>query len=127
LTWSYQGTRESYAEKYAQLRAPLEQIATLHPEYGCRRVAAELREALGHPDQPINGKVVPRLHHLWDLPLRRSTRFPVCLVSGMQLFKEVGLVLLPTAWLSVGGAVYMALVGFGFGRVVRAMIRRFFG
>jgi transposase InsO family protein len=72
-TWSYQAGRESYAEKYAQLRAPLEQIATVHPEYGYRRVAAELRETLGHP---VNGKVVRRLHHLWDLPLRRSTRPP---------------------------------------------------
>lgn len=72
-TWYYQAGRRSYAEKYAHLRGPLERIATVHPEYGYRRVTAELSDGLGHR---TNHKVVRQLHQLWDLPLRRSIRPP---------------------------------------------------
>ena len=72
-TWYYQTRRETYAEKYAHLRAPLEAIAEAHPEYGYRRATPELRETHG---QRVNRKVVQRLHRLWDLPLKRAVRPP---------------------------------------------------
>lgn len=73
-TWYYHRKRRpSYAEKYAHLRAPLEEIATKLPEYGYRRTRSELREVYG--EQP-NHKVVQRLHGLWDLPLMRGTKAP---------------------------------------------------
>jgi transposase InsO family protein len=72
-TWYYQSGRRSYADKYAHLRESLESIATAHPEYGYRRVTTELREV---HDSVTNHKVVRRLHQLWELPLKRSTRPP---------------------------------------------------
>lgn len=45
----------------------------MHPDYGYRRTATELREAHG---LVVNQKVVRRLHRLWDLPLLRRTRAP---------------------------------------------------
>jgi transposase InsO family protein len=73
-TWYYHQRRQvPYDQKYRHLRKPLEAIARLHPEYGYRRTAVELRETLG---QPVNHKVVQRLHQLWDLPLIRGTRPP---------------------------------------------------
>jgi putative transposase len=67
------GGKVSYAEKYEHLRVPLELIARSHPEYGYRRAAAELSEMRG---EVINGKVVRRLHKLWDLPILRTVRAP---------------------------------------------------
>lgn len=79
-TWYfYRRRRRDYAEKYWHLRRPLEAIARAHPEYGYRRVTAELRAAWGYY---INHKVVQRLHRLWDLPLLRRTRRPR--PSGIQ-------------------------------------------
>ncbi len=79
-TWYYyQCRRGGYAEKYRHLRRPLEAIARVHPEYGYRRVTAELQATWGHD---INHKVVQRLHRLWDLPLLRRTRRPR--PSGIQ-------------------------------------------
>jgi putative transposase len=73
-TWYYhQHFKQSYTEKYAYLREPLEEIARDHPEYGYRRTTPELRETYGYP---INHKVVQRLHRAWDLPLIRGTRAP---------------------------------------------------
>jgi putative transposase len=72
-TWYYQSQRPSYGEKYAHLHGALEAIAREHPEYGYRRTTTELQEAYG---EPVNEKVVRRLHLLWDLPLVRSTRPP---------------------------------------------------
>lgn len=66
-------------DKYGYLREALEQIARTHPEYGYRRVAVELQRAWG---QPVNAKVVRRLHRLWDLPLLRTARRPR--PSGIQ-------------------------------------------
>ena len=71
-TWYYHTrTRVTYGEKYAHLEVPLKAIAEAHPEYGYRRATAELRETYG---QHVNRKVVERLHRLWDLPLRRTSR-----------------------------------------------------
>lgn len=73
-TWYYhRQPRPSYAEKYAHLREPLEEIATELPEYGYRRTKTELEETYG--EYP-NHKVVQRLHGLWDLPLLRGTKAP---------------------------------------------------
>lgn len=73
-TWYYHRNRKvAYEEKYAHLRPDLEAIARQHPEYGYRRTTVELRETYGHA---TNHKVVQRLHHLWGLPLLRSTRAP---------------------------------------------------
>ena len=72
-TWYYQAQRRTYGEKYEHLRGELEAIAREHPEYGYRRTTTELQETYG---EPVNEKVVRRLHLLWDLPLVRSTRRP---------------------------------------------------
>lgn len=73
-TWYYHTrTRVAYDEKYAHLELPLKAIAEAHPEYGYRRVSAELRETYGHR---VNRKVVARLQRLWDLPLRRTVTRP---------------------------------------------------
>jgi transposase InsO family protein len=45
-TWYYQQKRQSYAQRHAALRAPLERIARKHPEYGYRRATAETQEEL---------------------------------------------------------------------------------
>lgn len=70
-TWYY--PRQSYEEKYAHLRQPLEMIAQQHSSYGYRRTQTELREQYGYD---VNLKVVRRLHRCWELPLLRSTRPP---------------------------------------------------
>jgi len=72
-TWYYQAQRQTYGEKYERLRRALEASAREHPEYGYRRTTTELQETYG---EPVNEKVVRRLHLLWDLPLVRSTRRP---------------------------------------------------
>jgi putative transposase len=74
-TWYYHRTRapQSYEEKYAELRQPLEAIARAHPSYGYRRTVTELGERL---ERVVNHKVVRRLHQCWDLPLQRGTRRP---------------------------------------------------
>jgi len=73
-TWYYhQRCKQSYTEKYAHLREPLERIARDHHEYGYRRTTPELRGSFGHK---INHKVVQRLHRAWGLPLIRGTRAP---------------------------------------------------
>jgi hypothetical protein len=51
----------AYPVKYAHLHAPLEEIARQHPEYGYRRTTSELHESY---QQPVNHKVVLRLHQL---------------------------------------------------------------
>ncbi len=78
-TWYRHQRRRVYADKYGHLREALEQIARTHPEYGYRRVAVELQRTWG---QPVNAKVVRRLHRLWDLPLLRTARRPR--PSGIQ-------------------------------------------
>lgn len=73
-TWYYRAAHpDGYEERRAHLRAPLERIARDHPEYGYRRTTTELRERLG---QPVNEKVVRRLHQCWGLPLLRQTLPP---------------------------------------------------
>ena len=78
-TWYRHQRRRAYADKYGHLREALEQIARTHPEYGYRRVAVELQRTWG---QPVNAKVVRRLHRLWDLPVLRTARRPR--PSGIQ-------------------------------------------
>lgn len=78
-TWYRHQRRRAYADKYGYLREALEQIARTHPAYGYRRVAVELQRTWG---QPVNAKVVRRLHRLWDLPLLRTARRPR--LSGIQ-------------------------------------------
>lgn len=72
-SWYYNVERQSYTQKYAHLREPLEQIARSHPAYGYRRTTTELQEGHG---LPVNHKVVQRLHQEWGLPLMRSVRPP---------------------------------------------------
>lgn len=73
-TWYYhQQQKVSYEQKYAYLRPELEAIAQEHPEYGYRRTTVELKARLG---QPVNHKVVQRLHQLYELKLRRQSRPP---------------------------------------------------
>lgn len=71
-TWYYQ-QRVGYPDKYAALRPVVEGVVRQHPEYGIRRVTAELHER--YP-QVVNHKVVARLLQLWDLALLRSTHAP---------------------------------------------------
>lgn len=79
-TWYYyQHAKVDYAEKYAELRATLEEIALAHPEYGLPRIMVELREAY---NCSVNHKVVERLLGQWDLSLLRNTR--PCKPSGVQ-------------------------------------------
>jgi putative transposase len=78
-TWYRHQRRRAYADRYGYLREALEQIARTHPEYGYRRVAVELQRTWG---QPVNTKVVRRLHRVWDLPLLRVARRPR--PSGIQ-------------------------------------------
>ncbi|MFO8183745.1 MAG: IS3 family transposase [Candidatus Aegiribacteria sp.] len=73
-TWYYHtGEKRSYTDKYSHLREPLEQIAREHSAYGYRRTASELSDMLG---EPINHKVVQRLHKCWNLRIMRSTTSP---------------------------------------------------
>lgn len=73
-TWYYhQKHVVGYEVKHADLRAPLEAIATEHPEYGYRRVRTELAEVY---ERIVNHKVIRRLHQRWDLPLLRRVRRP---------------------------------------------------
>lgn len=62
-----------YQEKYAHLQPTLEQIARQHPAYGYRRTTSELHQSY---QQPVNHKVIQRLHQLWGLALLRTTRAP---------------------------------------------------
>lgn len=72
-TWYYRRKQQvAYEEKYAHLRAELEEIARRWPEYGYRRTTTALREK-GHV---VNQKVVRRLHKSWGLALMRRTRRP---------------------------------------------------
>ena len=67
-TWHYRlCEQESYAQKYAALKAPLMKIARQHPSYGYRKVTKELKER----GWDVNHKVVQRLQNEWDLPLIR--------------------------------------------------------
>lgn len=73
-TWHYWfSQRQSYEEKYADLKAPLEQIAREHPEYGYRRTSTELQEVY---EQAVGEEVVRKLHRLWELSLRRTVKPP---------------------------------------------------
>lgn len=73
-TWYYRVAHPGgYEERRVRLRAPLERIAREHPEYGYRRATTELSARLG---EPINEKVVRRLHQCWGLPLLRQTLPP---------------------------------------------------
>lgn len=73
-TWYYRAAHpESYEQRHASLRPWLERIAREHPEYGYRRTTSELSERLG---EPVNEKVVRRLHRCWGLPLLRQTQPP---------------------------------------------------
>src|SRR5439155_11331584 len=78
-TWYLQQRGVSYADKHAALRPLVEQVVQEHPEYGIRRITAELQE---RHEQRVNRKVVARLVGLWDLALRRSTHAPP--PSGLQ-------------------------------------------
>jgi putative transposase len=70
-TWYYhQNEKVDYEEKYADLRATLEEIAVAHPEYGLPRIMAELRDVY---NCQVNHKVVERLLGLWDLGLLCGT------------------------------------------------------
>lgn len=72
-TWYYQRKQPDYEQKWQHLRAPLEKIARRHAAYGYRRARIELRETYG---QAHSGKLIQRLHKLWDLPLLRGTKRP---------------------------------------------------
>lgn len=73
-SWYYhQRQKVDYQKKYAHLQPTLEQIARQHPEYGYRRTTSELHESY---HQPVNHKVIQRLHQLWGLSLLRTTRAP---------------------------------------------------
>lgn len=73
-TWYYRAAHpDGYDERRVHLRVPLERIAREHPEYGYRRTTTELSARLG---EPINEKVVRRLHQCWGLPLLRQTLPP---------------------------------------------------
>jgi len=73
-TWHYwTRIRQPYEEKYADLRAPLEQIARRHPEYGYRRATTELQECHG---KTVGEEIVRNLHRHWDLKLMRTVRPP---------------------------------------------------
>jgi putative transposase len=73
-TWYYQQRQvRPYADRYAALRGPLEEIARTHPGYGYRRMTVELQQTY---DLPVNHKVVQRLLKAWDLPVLRGIRRP---------------------------------------------------
>jgi putative transposase len=73
-TWYYRRHHDvDYQEKYAHLQPLLEQVARNHPAYGYRRTTTELHETY---QEPVNHKVVQRLHQLWGLALLRTTRTP---------------------------------------------------
>jgi putative transposase len=73
-TYYYQSGRQSYEEKYANLRKPLEAVARAHPGFGYRRATTELVER--RKGQLTNRKVVQRLHRSWDLSLVRAVKPP---------------------------------------------------
>jgi transposase InsO family protein len=84
-TWSYAQKKRSCEERHSGLRQPLLEIARKHPEYGCRRTNAELRER----GILINRKVVARLHTTWDLAVIKRIRKPKA-GSLARLLKESG-------------------------------------
>lgn len=73
-TWyHHQRHVRPYAERYADLRGPLEEIARQHPGYGYRRMTVELQQAY---QRSVNHKVVQRLLKTWDLRVIRGVRRP---------------------------------------------------
>jgi hypothetical protein len=71
-TWYYAQEKQAYERKYHHLREPLLEIARVHPEYGYRRTAAELRER----GFTVNRKVVEKLHHFWGLSVLKAVKRP---------------------------------------------------
>jgi transposase InsO family protein len=72
-TWSYQAGRVSYAEKHADLRSSMLEIARKSPDYGYRRMTDELSEQV---DRPVNSKVVRRLSQVLGLTQLRKPKAP---------------------------------------------------
>ncbi|HKJ67515.1 MAG TPA: transposase, partial [bacterium] len=71
-TWYYhQQHNQAYTEKYAHLQPLVEEIVTVHAEYGVRRIQVELAETYG---VQVNHKVLRRVLRVWDLALRRTAR-----------------------------------------------------
>jgi hypothetical protein len=80
-TWYYhQPPRPTYAERHAELRPILEEIAREHTEYGYRRTTTEVQEGYA---RLVNHKVIQKLHKLWGLPLVRSAHPGGTGVSGV--------------------------------------------
>jgi putative transposase len=73
-SWYYHQTEKvPYVEKYAHLKAPLDQIARAHKDYGYRRTYTELGEVHG---LWVDRKVIRRLNREWDLALIRGSKAP---------------------------------------------------
>jgi len=71
-TWYYHhGDKVSFEEKYSHLRPILEDIINVHPEYGYRRIKAELQTSHG---LVVNHKLILKLLRHWDLNIRRVIR-----------------------------------------------------
>ena len=72
-TWHYRRHRKSQAERDAALKAEIVSVIEAHPDYGERRIHAELVE---RTERPINHKRLRRVLKQYDLGLRRCLPKP---------------------------------------------------
>ena len=72
-TWHYRRHRKSQTERDAVLKAEIVSVIESHPDYGQRRIHAELVERMA---RPINPKRLRRLLKHYDLSLRRCLPKP---------------------------------------------------
>ncbi len=72
-TWHYRRHRKSQAERDAALKAEIVSVIEAHPDYGLRRIHAELVECMA---RPINPKRLRRVLKRYDLGLRRCLPKP---------------------------------------------------
>lgn len=85
-TWHYRSHRKSQAERDAALKAEIVSVIEDHPDYGLRRIHAELVERLA---RPINSKRLRRMLRRYDLGLRRCLPKPSS-SPVVEVVKEAG-------------------------------------
>lgn len=71
-TWGYERKRRGYGNRHQELQDPMIQVVREHPEYGYRRIHAELKGQ----DIRVNRKVVQRCAREWYLTALRRIRSP---------------------------------------------------
>ena len=85
-TWHYRRHRTGQAERDAALKAEIVSVIEDHPDYGLRRIHAELVERMA---RPINHKRLRRVLNRYDLGLRRALPKPSS-SPVVEVVKEAG-------------------------------------